>query len=234
MVNPIFEVKMPIVHSLETVALVGGGLTTNNAIRRCFSVSNTLVGVDRGAEICRSMGLNPNRIIGDLDSLKDVSAFDADTIHKFEEQDTTDFDKALRSIDAPLIVGAGFVDGRTDHYLACLNTLVTRPERRCVLLGAEDVVFVVPPKFTISLTPVTRVSLFPMAEVQGTSEGVKWPIDGLRLAPDGMIGTSNEATGAVTLKVDRPNLMMLLPADEFENVVDALKQCPATWPARAG
>ena len=37
------------------------------------------------------------------------------------DQDTTDFDKALRHIKAPVVIGAGFSGARTDHALAAFT-----------------------------------------------------------------------------------------------------------------
>ena len=51
-------------------------------------------------------------------------------LHRIAEQETTDFDKVLRSVAAPLAIAVGFSGGRLDHELAVLNCLLTRPDRR--------------------------------------------------------------------------------------------------------
>ena len=220
-----------IVHSRETVTLVGAGLTTKNSIRRCLALAPRLFAADGGARHCLDAGLKPEAVLGDLDSFSNTSDLPADTIHRISEQDSTDFDKALRSIDAPLILGAGFTGLRVDHYLACLNGLVRRPDRRCILLGDTDIAFLLPPHFEMSLTAGTRVSLFPLGLVEGTSDGLKWPISGLSLSPDGQIGTSNQAEGDIEISVTAPKLLMILPEQELENATQALLACSATWPA---
>ena len=94
-----------------------------------------------------------------------------------------------------------------------------------VLVGGEDICFLCPPAFEIDLAPRTRVSLFPMGPVRGClSEGLRWPIDGLAFAPDGRIGTSNEATGGLVRVVfDAPRMLVILPAGLLEPVVDRLR-----------
>ena len=57
----------------------------------------------------------------------------------------------------------------------------------------------------------TRLSLFPMGPVQGDSEGLRWPLAGLDFAPDGMIGTSNEVSGPVRLRMQAPKMLVILP-----------------------
>ena len=96
------------------------------------------------------------------------------------------------------------------------------PARRCLLLGPDEIVFLAPPRIAIELPRGTRVSLFPLAEVRGRSLGLRWPIDGLVLAPDGRLGTSNEALGPVEFTADRPSLLAILPASALRAAVAAL------------
>jgi thiamine pyrophosphokinase len=65
--------------------------------------------------------------------------------------------------------------------------------------------------------------------VTGQSEGLRWPIAGLRFAPDQMIGTSNETIGPVQLTMDRPGLLVILPIETLEQVKQALVSAPC-WP----
>ena len=65
---------------------------------------------------------------------------------------------------------------------------------------------------TLTLPVGSRISLYPLAPVSGHSTGLRWEIDGLAFAPDGMIGTSNEvAAPRVTLRFDAPKMLVILP-----------------------
>ena len=139
------------------------------------------------------------------------------------EQETTDFGKALRHIDAPLILGAGFMGGRLDHELACYNALVRYPDMRCILMGGEDICFHAPARMALHLAPGTRVSLFPMAELRVSATGLEWPLDNLRLAPWGRVGTSNRAvTGPVEIAPGGPGLLVILPRAALDAAMAAL------------
>ncbi|MEQ9695493.1 thiamine diphosphokinase [Shimia sp. SDUM112013] len=201
----------------------------------CRALAPTLVAADGGVGHCLPYGIIPRCVIGDLDSLSDNhrANIPEDRLWHIAEQDSTDFDKALRHIEAPLVIGVGFTGGRIDHQLSCYSSLLGHPDRRCLLLGEEDVVFLCPPQFTIDLSAGTRLSLFPMGAVQGTSDGLEWPIDGLALAPEGRIATSNRATGPVTVTVDAPNMLVILPHSCLEIAVRALVAPSGSWPARA-
>ncbi len=215
------------------MTLVGAGSLTKLDVMQATNLAPGVVAADGGAAHCVSFGLDPEAVIGDFDSLSDDvrRAIPAAKLHQITEQETTDFDKTLRSVDAPLVVGIGFGGARVDHHLAAFNTLVRQADRRCVLLGGEDVVFAAPPELTLRVAAGTRVSLFPMARVTGRSEGLLWPIDGLVLAPDGRVGTSNTANGDVWLRMEAPGMLVILPRDSLAEAVRALLAVDATWPA---
>lgn len=222
----------PIFHSEQAVTLIGAGGASGATLRRALDLAPRIVAADGGADVALAHGLVPEAVIGDLDSLsaRAREALGPERIHRIPEQDSTDFDKALRSIAAPLVIGVGFEGDRLDHLLACFNTLLRRPERRCLLLTADQVVFLCPARAHLELEPGTLVSLFPMAEVRGRSSGLEWPIEGLNFAPYGRVGTSNRAVGAVDLRMDAPRMMVILPLAALEAAVRAVLTGDG-WPA---
>ena len=213
-----------IVDSRAGVTLVGGGPLTRADLRRALAVAPRLVAADGGADRLLRLGHSPEAVIGDLDSISDAArATLADRLHLVAEQETTDFDKALRHIAAPFVLGLGFSGARLDHGLAVLNALVRHPDRRCLLLGQGDVSFLAPRELDLALAVGARLSLFPLAPVTGSSLGLRWPIDGLDFAPDGLIGTSNEVTDRrVRLTFDRQAMLVILPAASLRAVLRAL------------
>lgn len=224
-----------IVRSLRPVTLIGAGSVPSAVIEAALPLAPEVVCADGGANVALRMGLDPVAVIGDFDSLSDAAraAIPDDRLHPIAEQDSTDFDKCLRHIAAPLVLGAGFDGSRVDHQMAAFNALVRRPERRCILLGPELITFVAPSELRLDLAVGTLVSLFPMAPVAGRSSGLRWPIEGLDFAPDGRVGTSNEISGPLHLRFDTPSMLVMLPLTALEPVARAFSQAPA-WPARAG
>lgn len=222
-----------IVRNTEIVTLVGAGMATKAEITRCLAIGPRLVAADGGAAHCLNADLLPDAVIGDMDSLEAAIArgIPENRVHTIAEQDSTDFDKALRNIEAPLVLGVGFTGARMDHQLACYNVLVRRPERRCILLSDTDIAFLAPPRLAMPLAEGTRVSLFPMGLVEGASDGLRWPIGGLTFTPDGRIGTSNESTGPLDLTMTAPKMLVILPKAELENAASALRATTGAWPA---
>lgn len=226
---------MTIVSSIAPVTLVGGSQLSETDLTIALKFAPTLVAADGGAQTVLAAGLRPEAVIGDMDSISAAArtAF-VDVLHTVPEQTSSDFDKALRHISAPLVIALGVMGGRVDHELAMFNGLVCRPEVRCIALGGSNVVFVCPPALTLALPAGTPVSLFPMGPVQVGSTGLRWPTDGLHFSPAGRIGTSNEARGPVTLGADSPQMLVILPRDCLGVAVKALLVAgsDATWPAR--
>ena len=228
--------KHSIVHSLTPVLLVGGGDCAPDQLGPLVRRAGAVVAADGGAEVLLSSGHFPDAVIGDMDSLSDAARarLPADRMHEISEQDSTDFDKCLRSIDAPLVWGAGFLGARLDHQLAAMTVLARHPDRRCVLIGAEDVVMLAPPRLSLDLDPGTRFSLYPLGPVSGRSTGLRWNIDGLAFAPDRMTSTSNEvAAPRVDLWLDAPRMLLILPVAAFPELERALERSDARWPAPA-
>ena len=212
-----------IVHSSVAVTLVGGGQLGTSDLSLSLTIAPRLVAADGGAAAALAAGLRPEAVFGDMDSLEPaLVARLGGAVHRIDEQETTNFDKALRSISAPLVVAVGFTGGRMDHALAVLHTLILRPALPCIVLGDESLTFLCPPLLRLDLAPETLVSLFPMGAVRVASEGLVWPTAGLLLAPDSRIGTSNAATGPVTLRPDAARLLVILPRGQLGPAAAAL------------
>jgi thiamine pyrophosphokinase len=217
----------PIVESQQAVTLVGAGPLGKGLVSRALALAPRLVAADGGANRLMAMGHLPDTIIGDLDSLAPevrarFSGAMAGRIHRIQDQDTTDFDKCLSAISAPAILGLGFVGARIDHGLAALSGLMRRPDQRCILLGGGDAVFLAPNRLRLDLPAGTRVSLFPLVAMRGRSNGLRWPIDGLKLAPGARLGTSNQ-TSAERLELDfaKPGMLVILSQKHLPQVLRA-------------
>jgi thiamine pyrophosphokinase len=89
--------------------------------------------------------------------------------------------------------------------------------------------FLCPPSLSLPLAEGCRISLFPMGAVEGASDGLRWPIGGMTFSPDGRVGTSNLAQGAVSLTMKAPKMLVMLPADTLGTVAGALRAAPARW-----
>jgi thiamine pyrophosphokinase len=212
-----------IVDSLHGVTLAGGGPFGKAQLARAQRFAPRIVGADGGADRLLALGVEPEAVIGDFDSISAAAqARLAGRLFPIEEQITTDFDKALRSIRAPFVLGIGFAGARLDHSLAVLNALVRAADQRCLVLSPQDVTFLAPLQMRLNLPLGSRFSLFPVAQVTGESEGLRWPLQGLDFAPDGMIGTSNEVSGPVELRFSAQKMLVILPIKSLAAALSGL------------
>lgn len=211
------------------VTLIGAAPVTVQDLQTALDFAPVLIAADGGADRALALGALPSAVYGDLDSISpEARARLADRLHPIDEQVTTDFDKALRQITAPFVLAVGFEGERLDHTLATLSTLAAHPDIFCILIGASDITLLAPAEITLELPVGTRVSLYPLAEVMGESEGLEWPINGLSFAPDGQIGTSNRSTSPqVRLRFSGRKMLLILPKDCLAALIDAF------WRSRA-
>ncbi|HMS96682.1 MAG TPA: thiamine diphosphokinase [Tabrizicola sp.] len=217
----------PIVQSLQGITLVGGGPFAGRDLSRCLARAPVPVAADSGADRLLGHGVMPEAVIGDFDSISDAARARIPLArqHVIAEQETTDFDKALRMVQAPFILALGFAGARLDHGLAAFNTLIRSRNQACILVGPKDICFAAPRRIVLELRAGDALSLFPLGPVTWRSKGLEWPVEGLDFAPDGRIGTSNRVmSGLVELEFDTPGMLVILPRRALDATIRSL--CP--------
>ena len=209
--------------SRQPVTLIGGGPLDSDDLSQALALAPVVAAADGGADTALANGLVPQAVWGDFDSIsaRARAEIPSGNLYPVTEQDSTDFEKCLSRIDAPLVIAVGFAGARHDHFLAALSTLSRRIGPPCILIAAEDVITLCPPEIALDLRPGTRLSLFPMGPASGYAQGLKWPINGLNFAPDARIGTSNAATGPVLLQTEGP-MLLILPRANLVTLARAL------------
>ncbi len=217
--------KDVIVQTSKCVTLVGAGDASKGQLVVAQRFAPYLIAADGGAQLVLNCGITPKKVIGDFDSIdKQVLDQIPESNRIFiAEQESTDFEKCLRTVRAPLILGIGFLGARLDHQLAALSALYQCRHSPCVLIGPDDLVFHLAGKLSLDLPLGSRISLFPMAPVRGNASGLKWPITDLLLSPVGKTAVSNQVTiGKVHLDIPEPGILVILPVAALSVVCAAL------------
>ncbi|MEM5947756.1 thiamine diphosphokinase [Spirochaetia bacterium 38H-sp] len=158
-----------------------------------------IVAADSGLEICDSYGFVPDVIVGDMDSLSDVSLLDkfrTCEIYKYpQDKDYTDTELAIniireKNIKSFFIVGGG--GGRVDQLLGIYSIFFRDFFPDLWITGKEAVFSLNKGKYYFSFPVKSTVSFFPVCiqETLASTTGFKWPLDGLRWIP-GDVGISN-------------------------------------------
>lgn len=152
------------------VTIIGGGMLYPGTLEMARDVAPILVAADGAASAALAAGWEPAAVIGDMDSLDMTAraALPASVLHHIAEQDSTDFDKALRNIEAPFVLGIGLLGARLDHELAVLSTLAR------IL---QDPVFSLATRISAALPPCACACASPPAP---GSHYFPWPKSGDR------------------------------------------------------
>ena len=204
---------LPII-SEKNVVLVGGGWVHEEMLQQYINNSH-IIALDGGADTLVRLGLQPDCIIGDMDSMQNAHTA---PIHHLSDQNSTDFDKALRNISAPSLVAFGVLGDRLDHGLATLHSLRRhKMATKTTLIGREDAIcYVEAERKELTLPTASRVSLWCMENTEFlASRGLQYPLNGLTLGPSGMQGTSNITTEldiVTEKKTQQSGYFLLIPA----------------------
>jgi len=171
---------------MTTLLLCNGEPPSRQLARRCVRIADRTIAADGGANAARALGLIPDLIIGDLDSITAATrrAFAAVQTVRVRRQDNTDAEKALdyiRSHGGGRVIVLGATGGRIDMTLATLS-ICWRYAGALDILIAGDGWYAVPLRGdrTFLSPPGTRVSLIPFGRCSGiTLHGLRFPmVDG--------------------------------------------------------
>jgi len=118
---------IPLIQDFKTVVLADGNFPTHPTPLRCLLSAERIVCCDGAAEKLLHFGLEPNFIVGDLDSISaETKKRYAKILHKISEQETNDLTKAVNFCienNWKEITILGLSGQREDHTLGNLSLL---------------------------------------------------------------------------------------------------------------
>lgn len=187
----------------EPVILVGGGDVDPDQLRQIATLGHPIVAADGGANILNECNLSPKAIIGDLDSLEEIEDWKTrTTVDHQRDENTTDFEKCLASVEAPLYICLGFWSGNLGHCLASQHLMARfQATKNIILLTKTDAMRATKGPLSLALAPDQPLSVCPLAPITfAHSTGLHYPLDGLFMAQGTYIGTSNK-TNAIEVTI---------------------------------
>jgi thiamine pyrophosphokinase len=201
----------------EGLLLLGGEGPRRVQLEEVLRAAGLVIAADSGFDLALRLGLLPDLLVGDLDSVSSspqLAAFPAERIRRYpRDKDETDAELGLRlfaerGFRKVVLVGGG--GGRLDHLLA-VASLFERANPPAAWYTALERVERVDGEALLSGCLGLRVSFFPLGSGAGglSSEGLKWPLDGLEW-PRGLGGVSNLVTAdPARVRVRRGSLLMI-------------------------
>ncbi len=208
------------------VLIIGGEGPSGSAVEDALNGAGFIVAADSGYDLARSLGVTPDLLVGDMDSIADLA--DAEgrldgSIERYDPlKDETDTEIGLRTLhergyaEVTIIGGGG---GRLDHLLGIVG-LFERPVRPKRWLTASEEVVHIEGSESFSGMKEVVCSFFPVGSepARMTSTGLKWPLDGLEWR-HGDSGVSNVGVSdRVTVTMIQGRLIMVRNIGESTDV----------------
>jgi thiamine pyrophosphokinase len=205
--------------------IIANGIAPDEAtVRRWLNSATQLICADGGARTALSLGLRPDVVVGDLDSLDEVQrvqlvAMGCRMVIYPVDKDWTDLELALKLAveeGATDIVILGALGGRLDQELANILLLLL-PELKNVsarIVDERQEMFVAHGEVTIAGQSGDIVSLIPLGgDVVGIiTEGLMYPLQDEPLLTGPARGISNMMIGQVARVTLRSGALLVIHA----------------------
>jgi len=209
---------------LRAVIFANGILVDPDRVNSLLQPNDYIIAADGGAQHCQEIGLRPDIVIGDMDSISpelktEYQAGRTEFIIHPKDKDQTDLDLALslakqKEINEVLLFG--ILGGRLDLSLANL-LLLARDEwhnMSLVVVNGPDQAFLLRSNCSNSINgkPGDIVSLIPLTEqVEGVStRGLRWQLEDAVLQLGNTRSLSNEMeNGLAQVTIKQGKLLMV-------------------------
>lgn len=206
------------------IILAGGEIQDYQRTKNLIVDTDFIICADGGSRHAQAMGLIPDLIIGDMDSINPemLQYFqnNGTKICKYpREKDEVDTELAIReavNLGYKEIVLLGATGGRFDHTMANVHLLVKAAELgvKVTIIDELHRIYLVTPDLAAEIQgrPGDIVSLFPItSEVRGVfSQGLKWELQDRTFNIGNPFGISNELIAAKAKVIIKQGILLMI------------------------
>lgn len=196
--------------------VANGEMPSDNLIEELLKSAQFVLAADGGANHLAELNIQPDTIIGDLDSVNEETKtkFESVNIIKRESQEESDLEKSiiyLLSLGYQTIVITAVQGKREDHSFAALQ-LIKKYKRKAQILVVSDyseIFLLLPGISSINTTPDQIISLFGFPRAYGIkTDGLKYPLSKENIFESSR-GISNVALrNEVSIEFQKGNLLV--------------------------
>lgn len=198
---------------MDILIVANGTIRNKSFYRNIIKKADKIIAADGGADNCIKIGITPDYVIGDFDSIskKTKSRFKGILIHD-KSQDRTDLEKAIslaKKLKCTKLTIIGAIGSRIDHtisnIISLLNTSVPSE-----ILDETNNVFVVEKEIKLTGKKGDIVSVIPISNVRGLYyKGLKWNPKSKNVGT-GWIGVSNRMiSNKATIKLKSGKIIVI-------------------------
>ena len=163
---------------------IGGNSTSNIlSIERNF---DEIIAVDSGVEHLFKLSLDPNTLIGDLDSISEnsldkVKKNGVDIIAFNSNKDQTDFELALNyleGVENSIIYIIGGESGEIDHLLSIFLLIPSKSFFENIIWVYGDKKIIFRQKLKLNVKKMSKFSIIPLSDLSNLSiDGAEWNLE---------------------------------------------------------
>ncbi|GBD22376.1 Thiamine pyrophosphokinase [bacterium HR29] len=200
---------------MRALVLADGEFPSPQLLRELAEAADVVVAADGAADKALAAGIEPDVVIGDLDSVSGEARarLGPDRLLEDDDRYRTDLEKAIAwaiGRGCTAVDVAGFGGGRADHALANLSVLVLfRGQASIRLVDDQFEVRLVDGEARVEAEPGTVVSLVAIGTCRGvTTENLRWNLHDatLRFSP---LGVHNEVEASpASVRVREGDLLL--------------------------
>lgn len=211
---------------MRGLLFIGGDRPDMKNAARFFGAWDAVFAADSGIYGALEAGLEPDCIVGDMDSLEHpdiLESIGAGRIVRAEcDKDYTDTELALglmvkEGFDDIVLVGGG--GGRLDHFFA-LERLFAREHSPQIWIGTDTVAWLIDSsgqRTALALTGLANepVSVFPVGPEPHVcqAEGLFWPVDHLDWDNGGYSLSNRARDGNCSLRAQSGRFLVIAPLE---------------------
>ena len=163
---------------------IGGNSTSN--ILSIESNFDEIIAVDSGVEHLFKLSLDPNTLIGDLDSISEnsldkVKKNGVDIIAFNSNKDQTDFELALNyleGVENSIIYIIGGESGEIDHLLSIFLLIPSKSFFENIIWVYGDKKIIFRQKLKLKVKKMSKFSIIPLSDLSNLSiDGAEWNLE---------------------------------------------------------
>ena len=163
---------------------IGGNSTSN--ILSIESNFDEIIAVDSGVEHLFKLSLDPNTLIGDLDSISEksldkVKKNGVDIIAFNSNKDQTDFELALNyleGVDKSIIYIIGGESGEIDHLLSIFLLIPSKSFFENIIWVYGDKRIIFRQNLKLNVQKMSKFSIIPLSDLSNLSiDGAEWNLE---------------------------------------------------------
>jgi len=163
---------------------IGGNSTSN--ILSIESNFDEIIAVDSGVEHLFKLSLDPNTLIGDLDSISEnsldkVKKNGVDIIAFNSNKDQTDFELALHyleGVENSIIYIIGGESGEIDHLLSIFLLIPSKSFFENIIWVYGDKKIIFRQKLKLNVKKMSKFSIIPLSDLSNLSiDGAEWNLE---------------------------------------------------------